>query len=123
MLQNSRTGDRAVLGDVPDQQNGGASRLRLVDEGCGHLTDLSHVARGAFDLAAGDGLDRVDDEQIGREHLDLSEDGRQVGLGGEGQVGAHAPIRSRAVEPGQRLLSADGEDVAVLARGACGDVE
>ena len=63
VLQQPRPGDRAVLGDVADQQRGHAALLGRADEGAGDLADLCHAARRAVDLGGGDGLDGVQDQQ------------------------------------------------------------
>ena len=79
---------------------------------------------GAVDRVAGDGLHRVDDEQVRRALLDVAEHGRQVGLGGEQQPRAQ---RADPLGPqphlGRRLLAGDVEHGAPVRRRAGGDVE
>ena len=121
-------GDRAVLGDVPDEQHRDAAGLGHLDERRGDLADLADVAGRALDLGAADRLHRVDDDQLGLEGVDLAEHRREVGLAGEVERAGH---RLDALGPGAHLrrglLTADVEHpaLAVLARagGPGGDVE
>ena len=71
-----------------------------------------------------DGLDRVDDQQLGADLLDVGEHGAEVGLGREvelvvdaaGAVGAQPDL-------GGRLLAGDVEGAALVAGGLGGDLE
>ena len=118
VLEHPRAGDRAVLGDVPDEQHGDAARLGHLDERGGHLAHLGDVAGRALDLGAADGLHGVDDDQLGLERVDLAEHGGEVGLAGEVERAGH---RLDALGAGahlrRRLLAADVEHpaLAVLA--------
>ena len=93
VLEHSGTGDRAVLGDVTDEQDGDAALLGRPDEAHRNFAHLRHVACLALDIGAGDRLHGVDHEQRGA-RLDVAEDGGEIGLGGEVQLSASASIRS-----------------------------
>ena len=69
----------------------------------------------AVDLGAGDGLHRVDDEQVGLDRVDVAEHGRQVGLGGQEEVVAQgADALGPQPHLGGRLLTGDVERAAAL---------
>ena len=128
VLEHARAGDRAVLGDVADEEHRDATGLRGLDQRGGDLAHLGDVAGGALDLGAADGLHGVDDDEVGVERLDLAEHRREVGLAREVEGAGH---RLDALGTGAHLcgglLTADVEDapLAVLARagGPGGDVE
>ena len=124
VLQQPRPGDRAVLGDMPDEQHGDPPRLGHLDEARGDLTDLPDIAGGALDLRAGEGLHRVDDDEIGPARLDLAEHDGQVGLGGQMQRRGHR-LDPLGPQPHlrRRLLAADVQHGAPLAGRPRGDVE
>ena len=75
-------------------------------------------------LGGADGLDRVDDQQLGPHLLDVGQDRAEVGLGGEvelvvdaaGAVGAQPDL-------GGGLLAGDVEGAALVARGLGRDLE
>ncbi len=63
MFEHARTGDGAVLGDMPDQDQGGAAILGVADQflcRCAHLADR---AGGTLDQIRVHRLDRIDDQQ------------------------------------------------------------
>src|SRR5918993_5408171 len=122
VLGHAWPGHGAVLGDVSDQQHGDALGLRRLDQRRRDLTNLGHVAGGPLDVGAADGLDGVDDDELGLEGLDLAEHGGQVGLARQVEGAGHRldPLGTGPDLCG-RLLTADVEDppLAVQA-GACG---
>ena len=75
MLQCPRPGDRAVLGDVADENGGQRPLLRYRHQRGGDLPDLSDAAGSAFDACRGDGLHRVDDQQAGPDNVDMFQHG------------------------------------------------
>ena len=115
VLEQPRPGDRAVLGDVADEHGRDAALLGHPDQRGRDLADLADVARRPVDLGAGDGLHRVDDQQVGLDRVDVAEDRGQVGLGGQEQVVAQC---ADAVGPqphlGGGLLAGDVERASPL---------
>ena len=110
MFEHARPGDRAVLGDVPDDQSGDAALLRDRDERGRDGAHLGYRARGAVDRAGRNGLYRVDDEQPRLHLVDVGEQRAQVVLGGQeepGVVGAGA-LGAQA-HLGGGLLAGDDE--------------
>jgi hypothetical protein len=89
VLEDARTGDRAVLGHVADEEDRDAAALGRLDEAGRHLADLADVAGRPLDLSAGDGLHGVDDDEVGLHGLDLAQHRGEVGLGHEEQAGRH----------------------------------
>ena len=115
---------RAVLGDVADEDGRDVAGLGHPDQRGRDLLDLGDTAGDAVEVGGGDGLDRVDDEQLGTHLLEVGEHGAEVGLGGEveqlvdpaGAVGAQPDL-------GGRLLAGDVEGAALVAGGLGGDLE
>ena len=109
VLEQPRTGDRAVLGDVPDQQRGDAALLRDPDQGGGDLADLGDVAGGAVDLGATRWSARSRrPASSGCDRVDVAEHGRQVGLGREVQ---RAREGARCARPAAAPGAADSSPV------------
>ena len=78
VLQHARASDVAVLGDVADQQDRQVRRLRQAcQRGCDRA-GLSHTASDAFHAGRLHRLDRVHDEQIGFDLVDMAEQDIQV---------------------------------------------
>ncbi len=65
MLEHPRAGQRAVLGDVPDEDHGDAKPLGDLHHGRRDLTDLRDRACGARQLRRDDRLHRVDHRNLG----------------------------------------------------------
>ena len=91
VLQQARARDRAVLGDMADQERGHAALLGGADQRARDLADLGHAAGRAVDLGGGDGLHGVQHEQGGLHRVEVAEHGGQVGLGGQIEVVVDAP--------------------------------
>ena len=83
VLQQPGPGDRAVLGDVADDDHRHPAPLGHPDQRAGHLAHLGHPAGGAVGLGGADRLHRVEDHQRRRDLLDVAEHRAQVGLGGQ----------------------------------------
>jgi hypothetical protein len=66
VLDHPRSGDLAVLGDVTDEQDGGAGTLREPDQGLRGGTYLGDGAGRGFDRIGPHGLDRVDHDETRR---------------------------------------------------------
>ena len=98
VLEHPGAGDRAVFGDVADEQHRQVALLGDADEGARDLAHLRGLAGRALRHRRRDGLHRVDDQQAGAHGIDVAEDRGQVGLGGEvelvGARSSRAPVRS-----------------------------
>ena len=115
VLDHARAGDLAVLGDVADEDHGGAGRLGEADQGLGAAAHLRDGAGRRFDRLGPHGLDRVDDgEGRGLALREGGDDVLDIGLrreldrrAGEAEaLGAQAYLR-------HRLLARDiGDPVA-----------
>ena len=103
VLEDARTRDRPVLGDVADDDDGQPALLRDADEGGCDLAHLARVPGHPLRQRGRDGLHRIDDQQLGFHLVDVPEDRREVGLGGEiqlvvqraGALGAQPHLRGR----------------------------
>ena len=87
VLKHPRAGNGTVFGHVPDEQHGDAGRLRRRNDARRHLAHLGHVAGLPLDLRAGDRLNRVDDDELRAQRLDLAEYEPEVGLGCQVEAG------------------------------------
>lgn len=81
MLQHARAGQRALLGDVADEQHADPVGLGDPHDLGGDFPDLGDAARRAAQLIAVEGLDRVDDADLGLLLFKGREDGVKVCLG------------------------------------------
>ena len=63
VLDHARAGDLAVLGDVADQNDGGARALGVADQRLRRAAHLRHRAGRGFHHVGPHGLDRIDDDQ------------------------------------------------------------
>jgi len=115
VFEELRAGDAAVLGDMPDEEDGCHRLLGEALEFGGALADLGDGAGGRVEEGRVQGLYRVDDDEPGLEPTDLLEDGLRVGLGQEEEavvlqaqpLGAHLDLLAA-------LLAADVEGGEVL---------
>ena len=83
VLELTRPGQRAVLGDVADEHDGDAAALGLDDELLRALAHLCRRARRRGDSLVGDRLDAVDDDEFGGDPFDGIDDAAQRRLGGD----------------------------------------
>jgi hypothetical protein len=84
VLDHARAGDLAVLGDMPDQDHGGAGTLGEADQVLRRATHLRDGAGRGVDHVGPHGLDRVDDDQArGRALRQGCDDVFNRGLSGE----------------------------------------
>jgi len=65
MLEHAWPGDGPILGDMADQDDRDAQVLGQAQQTGGSLADLADTARGRADLLDIQGLDRIDDRQLG----------------------------------------------------------
>ena len=63
MLDDPRPGDLTILGDMADEDDDGARRLRETDPRLRGAPHLGHRARRGFDRVGPHRLDRVDDDE------------------------------------------------------------
>ena len=80
MLHHLGTCQGAVFGDVADKQHGNTCSLGIVLELGGALAYLGDTARRRVDVLGGDGLDGVDNQQVGLHSIDMLEDALRHGL-------------------------------------------
>ena len=124
VFEQPRSGDRPVLGHVSHEQDADAARLGRRNEGRGDLADLRDPAGLPVNVRARDRLDRVDDDELGGEGLELAEDGAEVGLSSKVEVGCHRldPLGAGA-DLRSTLFTADIERGAAISSGPGRDVE
>ena len=107
VLEQARAGDRALLGHVADDDDGGAARLGVAHQLRGALAQLRHRARPRARAPRLHGLNRIDD-QHGRAPLcGKRQDRRQIGVRhhAEGPGRERQTLRTQA-DLGHRLLAA-----------------
>jgi hypothetical protein len=80
MLEHARTGDRAVLGHMADEEGGDVSLLRNAQESRRRLANLRDRAGSGADLRRVEGLHRVDHADLGPLALQRRADGLQLRL-------------------------------------------
>ena len=118
VLDDAGSGDLAVLGDVPDDQQRRAARLGEPDQGLGGAANLTDRARRRFDRVAPHRLDGIDDHEFrGVAGGERRHDVLDEGLGGE------LDRRARQTEAGGpqanlggRFLARDVDDPAAGSR-------
>ncbi len=89
VLQQPRSGDRAILGHVADDHTCHVQCLCRADQCRGDFADLGDPAGCPFSGGGGDGLYRVDDQKFGTNFVDVGEQSLQVGLRGDPQIGVY----------------------------------
>ena len=124
MFESSRAGNAAVFGDVANQNDWQVLIFGYANEVCGHLANLRGHARSAIDFGVGNGLHRVDNQQVGLGGLYLSEHSAQVGFAGKKQVLTEcaSSLGSKA-NLTYRLFAADVENSTARLRGLCSYLE
>ena len=71
MLEDFRTCNRAVFGDVADNDDRDAAFFGKLQQHGGTLADLADRTWRRLDIFRRDGLDRVDDDKVGRDIVDV----------------------------------------------------
>ena len=94
VLEHAGTGQRAVLGDVPDEQHRGVLRLGHAHQLARDLADLGDRARGARQVGGVQRLHRVDHAHVRALLLDRRDHRLQIGLGDH-----RDPQRTVAAQP------------------------
>jgi hypothetical protein len=108
VLEHARAGERALLGDVTDEQDGHPARLREPGDAIGDLADLADRAGRAGEGGGVERLHRVDDADLRPLGVERREHGVEVGLREHRHVerGAGEPLGTQADLP-RRLLAGD----------------
>ncbi len=105
VLEHARTGDGTVFGDVPDDAGGDALALGDLHQLTGALAHLADRAGGRLEGGGEDGLDRVDDEEVGLEVAHALADDLEGGLGEQVEiVGRHPEAGGAQFDLAQRLF-------------------
>ena len=81
VLQQARPGQRPVLGDLADEEDGHTARLGSAQELRGGLAHLADAPGRAVEVVGGQGLDRVDGANGVVARFDERNDRLQTGLG------------------------------------------
>ncbi len=81
MLEHARPGQGAFLGDVADEEDRRAALLGKAHQQRRALAHLGHAARRRLQLLGEDGLDRVDDHDLGLLGAGGGDDRLDAGLG------------------------------------------
>jgi hypothetical protein len=100
VLEDARSRDRPLLGDVADQQGGPPRGLRLGDERGRAFAHLGDASRRRRELARVESLDRVDEQEVGRDRLGVREDVLDASLGED----QHRVVAAEAVGAELHLL-------------------
>ena len=117
VLEHPRAGERALLGDVADQDAGGPARLGVRREERRRLAHLPDAARRRPERGGVHRLDRVHHDHRRAERPDLLDDGLDVRFGQHQDVDVSQP-EALGAQPHllRRLLARDVEDRQPLAR-------
>ena len=115
MLEHARPGDRAVLGDVPDEERRDAGLLRDPQQPRRRLAHLRDRARRRADLLRPERLHRVDHADGGPLALERGAHGVELRLGEDLDVVAAAEPRRPELHLRDRLLTGH-EQRATVAR-------
>ena len=86
MLQYFRSCNAPFFVDMPDEDDGSARFFGKFQDGRRTLTHLYDAARRRVDVFSGNGLDGVDDHQVGRSVFDMGKDLFQRSLAGDKQI-------------------------------------
>ena len=119
VLEHARAGDRALLGDVADEDDGAPDPLRHLHHLVGRLADLGDRAGRACEVGRVKRLDRVDHARVGALRFERGQDALQRGLGDRRHreralpepLGAEAHLRGRLLAGDVERLPARGLEV------------
>ena len=119
VLEHARPGQRALLGDVADQDHRAAALAREALQRRRHLLHLADAAGRARQVGGPQGLDRVDHACLRALLLQRREHDLERGLGQHGhRQGVRAEALRAQLDLGRRLLAADVERAAAGAPGS-----
>ena len=117
VLQHLGACDTALLVDVTHQKHGNTLALGLIDKGQRTFPYLSNTAGGGVDLVGVDGLDGVQDHDVGPDLLGLLQNVLQIGLGQDVQMlSRHPQPLGAELELAAGFLARDVEHLAVLSQ-------
>ena len=124
VFEQPGAGNRAVFGDVADEQHGQVAVLAHPDQ---RRRDLAHLRRAAGESVSetgGSGLHAVDDDELRLHLIDLSEDRREICLSREKERGLQG-VRALGAQAhlAHRLLGTDVEHALAGGGRATGDLE
>ena len=102
VLKHLRTGNSPLFVDMANQQNRNTVSLSAVDQCHGVFADLGHTPWGGGQSVTVKGLDRVDDQHIGLDGINLVHDAFKTGFGQNVEV---LPVHTEPLRP-QFQLSA-----------------
>ena len=124
VLECLGSGDRAVLGDVPDEDDRDPIALGEVHQAQCRLADLPDAPRGAVELIDGRGLDRINDHERGSRSASDLGDASDVVLRQDldpfaGHAGQDAEARRPQPDLPGRFLARRVEDAGRSCLGAC----
>ena len=128
MLERLRPGQRTVLRDVPDEDDGDPLPLRELHQAERQFADLSDAARRPIELGDGRRLDRVDDDELGSFVPGDLGDPPDLGLRDHPDPVARGTVQQAqpgGPQPdlGSRLLAGRVEDDRAGRGDACGSLE
>ncbi len=116
VLEQTWSCDRAVFGDVPDDEDRARRALRVFDQALRALANLNGVSGGGFDLRQPHRLNRVDDHDARMQRLDCVQDGNEIRFRIDQQLVAGAQTLRAQAHLRRRFFSADVDDRALFAR-------
>ena len=116
MLEDLRSGERALLVHMTDDENGHVFVFRILHQTHRAFLDLRRAAGRGGQIALVDRLDRVHDENVGRHELGLVDDLIHVGLREDIQLGGGDVQTGRAeLDLPERLLAGNIQHAGVPA--------
>ena len=120
VLEHARARERALLGDVADEQHRDVARLGQARDAVGDLAHLADRARRAGQVGRVQRLDRVDHAHLGALCVQRGEHGLEVGLRERRHVQRRAgqPLGPQA-DLGGGLLAGDVERAAARRPAGC----
>jgi diguanylate cyclase (GGDEF)-like protein len=120
VLDDLGAGERAGLGDMADEDDGGAAGFGEIDQFHAAIAKLGDRAGGGGEIGLVDHLDRIDHDDGGLEFVDLIDDPLDVGLGEDQQLwGGDAQARGAHLGLSGGFFAGDVEDADAGGTGSC----
>ena len=98
VFEDFRTGEGAFLRDMTNEDDGNAAGLGKAQQGRGALANLGNGAGRGFDVLGGNGLDGIDDDEVGLDFLDVVEDGFEGVFGENEEVISGGDVGGRTAD-------------------------